>query len=759
MRQSFWERISNRTFISYIVSYLVASWGILQFVDWIVGRYNYSPIWTDLFLLFLILILPGVISFAWWQANEGSKNTRGAMILPINILLAIGFIFFASKNSLFAQTTTVTVTDEEGQEVLRAVPKQVATKRIIFFPFTQESGTPDWQSLGWSYLQALDIEQDNRVFTSSSLGLKDDIKGYGYEIFDKIPFSVQRKIAQDRLADFWITCSITDSLSYQVFATKDGVELMSKSYPKTDYFTEIDAFSADLSEVLFDKEFFRDQEKYVDLPATELLSSDADALKVYFEGKIVSSIQNNHTGATQLFQKATTIDPNFATAFADLGRELFFTGNAQACLTSYEKALSLSSPLPERQQFDIKSQYYGYKQDAEKVVRLSEMWRKLYPKDYRPYLRLFQFYQVLGKFEQAVEIGDLAIEAGHQGPMLLYLAQLNTRLAKYEKAESYLKQYQEVYPEKAANTKEIGSLYLEQGDFNKAIDFFEELTVLDPTDYEAYLSLASALAKSGNFTKAERTIKTSLRNAKTLKDSISVYRALENTLAEQGRMKETVDLMENRWSLMRTIFPEIIVTADLMNPMNIYRYTSIGRNKEIKDKLIAGASKVQQDEVDFECAVLINYYVAAEDGPGIKKQMESCRDDVFNTSGELLVAYVEGIQEKFLGNYEAAIPKLKYFVDSSGLSASTSGITLLADCYRLDGQLDKAQNMFEEVLKKVPNNPDLLYYYALTLNAAGKHSQAKEQLNKAFEVWKNADENYQILLDSKALMKSIENQS
>ena len=568
------------------------------------------------------------------------------------------------------------------------------------------------------------------------------MEDHKYGLFDDIPFSVQRKIAQDNLADFWISCAVKDSLHYNVYSSQDGEAFYAKSFPKTDVYTEIDAFTKELNEALFNKEIFGGKKKVVDLPASDLLSSNVDALQHFFNGRVASLIENDHPKAVSLMQKAIKADPNFASAHAEYGAENYYMGQSAATVPAYEKALDLIDPLPERQQFNIKADYYRFSQDIIKSTRLLEMWRKLYPNDYRPYSRLFDYYQATGQLEKATEVGEQALEAGHKGPMLLRLARLATTLNHFDKAEQYLKTYQVAYPDKAASVREMGDIYLKQGKQQEAIDFFEELTVLDPSDHSAYLSLANAFNEAGNFKRAEKTINSALRKANTLQDTIGIYRASENMLTQQGKVKAAIDLMGKRWDLMRSIYPKMAVTSELLLPMHIRRYYLIGRQEEVKEAMIQGFSEVKDEQANFGCVILINYYMALEDGAGLQKQLDNCKEDVTTTSGPLLITYIEGLKEKYLGNHKIAIPKIKMFVDSSGLGDSDVGLLVLADCYRLDGQYEKAQSMFEEVLKVNPNEPDILYLYALCLKDSEQIAAAKKPLAKAMEIWKDADANF-----------------
>lgn len=418
--------------------------------------------------------------------------------------------------------------------------------------------------------------------------------------------------------------------------------------------------------------------------------------------------------------------------------------------------MSLMAPLPERLQFNIKTGYYQLNNDVEKLIRLLEMWQKLYPSDYNPYEKLFGFYQAIGKLDEANKVGEKALAAGHTGPMLLKLAELNIALSNLDKAEEYLGMYQANYPDKATDTKAFGKLYLQQGQFDKAINFFEELTVLNPSDHSAYLHLADAYKKVGDFIKAEKTITTALRVSNTLQDTTGCYEKMESILAKQGKMSAAISLMEKKWALLRTIQPENSVGREIMFDFIVDRYSSIGRQEEVKEMTIQMAKKIETNDMDLTCLFLINYYMAMEDGEAIKSSIEQCGDVIETTSGDLIYAYAEGQRDMYLGNTKAAIPKLEMFIDSSGAGGSIMGELLLAKCYGLDKQFGKAQSLYEKALKIEPNDANILFDYARCLKANNKINEAKEAVNKALVIWKDADANYAPAIEAKDLLKELE---
>jgi len=66
----------------------------------------------------------------------------------------------------------------------------------------------------------------------------------------------------------------------------------------------------------------------------------------------------------------------------------------------------------------------------------------------------------------------------------------------------------------------------------------------------------------------------------------------------------------------------------------------------------------------------------------------------------------------------------------------------LYDCYRLTQQYDKAIKGYEDLLKKMPSNGEIILKYAQCLNDNAQVDTAKAQLKKLMDLWKNADPEY-----------------
>ena len=64
---SFFKGLVRRRVPQIIGIYLGVSWGIIQFVEWLVNRYMFSPYLTDLAIVLLLSLIPSSIIIAYYH--------------------------------------------------------------------------------------------------------------------------------------------------------------------------------------------------------------------------------------------------------------------------------------------------------------------------------------------------------------------------------------------------------------------------------------------------------------------------------------------------------------------------------------------------------------------------------------------------------------------------------------------------------------------------------------------------------------------
>ena len=123
----FFARLIERRVPQYMLVYVGAAWGILEFTQFIVGEYLLSPHWTRIVFYAVLMLWPGYLLVVYRHARPGTDpwGRIEKIGVPLNLALAFVALFLMFRGEdLGAQTTVVTLADESGELVEREVAKQ-----------------------------------------------------------------------------------------------------------------------------------------------------------------------------------------------------------------------------------------------------------------------------------------------------------------------------------------------------------------------------------------------------------------------------------------------------------------------------------------------------------------------------------------------------------------------------------------------------------------------------------------------------------
>jgi serine/threonine protein kinase/tetratricopeptide (TPR) repeat protein len=131
-------------------------------------------------------------------------------------------------------------------------------------------------------------------------------------------------------------------------------------------------------------------------PSLEALRAFSLGLKQLSRGDINSSMP--------LFQHALELDPEFASAYAALGRAHQLSGEAVLAEEAIRKAYALRNRASEREKFDLTAVYYQFATgQTDLAIRSCQLWKQSYPRDFVPHRILGYEYGTLGRWEESAE--------------------------------------------------------------------------------------------------------------------------------------------------------------------------------------------------------------------------------------------------------------------------------------------------------------------------------------------------------------------
>jgi len=693
-----------------------------------------------------------------------NPTVRSIGIAAFVLFFVIGGVSMLSKgNAQKPITETVNYVDENGEAKERLIFNRSMNNRILIFPpknVGPEDTNDKWINLAIAELQMTDLELDNRLLAISPRSLVSDLKAKGIDDYDNVSFGLKRKLASEKYVDYFIDSEINNKggqyeINFKLHQTSDGKEVLSKNYSNTDLFVMVDAFSADLNQYLYEKiDKQSDIPSYVDLPSNETLTNDIVALKDYIKAQYAIYESNDVEGALNSLDKAIERDPNFFMATYLKGSILIPSGRMTEGLEYFEKALAMADGQSERTQLAVKCQYYLYQNDVDKATRLAEMWKSLYPQNEEAYRILGTIYQMTGDFGKYQEVYQDGYDNGHKGSFLLTLGSLHTERGEFDKATEYFQEFQDLYPTKTDEITQLGDLYLKQGKFDEAIEYFENRTIKDDQNVNNHITLGGAYLKKGEFKNASNSYQTALSKSKIARDSFAVLNAMSDLAYLQGQADAFIETFELKIKTYEKIAPKLMVDMQYVAFNAVDKFKDCGRLDIVDKKFKAFNATSDMGDINWECIMEYNKSIGLEDAVLLDKAKSACPEDLAKAMGPAQVKLLTALERNIKGEYEGSITLMNEFIEETN-SPRSSFSPFFADVKTKLGAFNESIELMTNYLKTDNSSADSYVLLAKAYKGNGDAAQAKEALEKALEIWKNADDSFIPAQEAKVLMMEL----
>ncbi|NKI32460.1 tetratricopeptide repeat protein [Croceivirga thetidis] len=343
----------------YLAGYLVAAWTFLQFVEWILDRYNISPYWVDIFLWFFVGIIPSLLIYLYHQdrINQRILKLREKIIFPLNLVLVfIGLYFGFGTSDLGATTKEVSYLDAMGELNETTVTKEEFRTQLPIFNFTNLTDDEElnWMGEGIAELLFYDLLQDKNITPDQN---------WAENTTDKV---MESSFISDIYVDgefekkdgkFSITSSIRSS--------KNGAVINSKTFEGDDFLDLVDEIShfikisVDIPET--------NKLQYIDLGIKEFVSTSVPAIKNFVRGN---------------YEEATALDSTFALAYLRSSRrDITYSKGKIDEQALAEKAYRYRERLPYDMQMEAMANRYLAYDKFDEAKELVEMQLEISPQN------------------------------------------------------------------------------------------------------------------------------------------------------------------------------------------------------------------------------------------------------------------------------------------------------------------------------------------------------------------------------------------
>jgi tetratricopeptide (TPR) repeat protein len=226
------------------------------------------------------------------------------------------------------------------------------------------------------------------------------------------------------------------------------------------------------------------------------------------------------------YENAIRIDSNFTSAKASLGNLLFERYDREKGREWLDQAILSVDDLADNEKYSILSFYaVNIENNLDKGIELTNTIIELYPDDPTSYNNLGWYYQKQEEYEKAAEeykaalridpymmltLGGLVwiyldylgqmdsaltwsekmIEAGPENPWgYFYLGSTYVGIDNLERAEVEYSKARDLDPNLLLNQYRLAHVYRLQGEYDKAIEVFEEILRINPEETSAHYGL------------------------------------------------------------------------------------------------------------------------------------------------------------------------------------------------------------------------------------------------------------------------------
>jgi len=582
---------------------------------------------------------------------------------------------------------------------------------------------------------------------------------YGFSDGLGIPFVLKKKITNYFHLKTFISGSFKKinneySIKVNLFNAKDGTLISENNFTGANIFTLIDNITKQIKIDLKVPE--SPTFEINDLPISDIYTNSLSALENFTKGLCKTIFYNNWEDGIKYFEKAIEDDQNFTIAHLTSAESYFNTNQVEKSKQSLEIIMrNQLYKLPETYQFAAKNFYYLIESKPEKALSVVKMWVELFPDDIKGHRVLAIRYYLNNQITEAIEEYKTILELDpEQYNYLENIGDFYLKEGNFDEALNYYQQFEKQFPKDYKSYRNIGNLYFEMGDNEKAKFYFEKALLLETEKVSLLINLINVEIKLGNFNEALIQTLNTLKKCKSPQDSMRVYSSLETYYTIRGQLDESIKYMELKQKETAKFRTPVNSLAEIV--FNVNKYVIAGKKEQAFEIL----QKLEQEfEPPLDDIVYFGYLFAYIELEEIEKAEES-----IVKAQQLINSLGQGDLQPAIYSAHAKIHELKDEYEQAienyrkGLEISPNEKEFfyqIGKCYRNLNKFREAEDNLMIFYNDFSYNPKSNYELGLLYLDLGNQEKALEFLERANEVWKNADSNYKPAQEAKAKLEEL----
>ena len=742
---SFTQKLWSRQVPQLLGTYLAVGFGVLQFVEFMTSRYDFSGAWVDRYLLLWLGLIPAVALLIYYRGLPPAGKGRGwkRSLLGINLLLVGLCTIFLPGGPAEPKTEVVSVVDESGEATQRVIPASSSVQRIAIFDFTDpdEKEESKWWGIAYGQLLNDHLQQRPEILTTTNISLNRQYDSFGANTFEAINLATQRQIAERAQTDYFVRVEYEISpdgheANGQLYRTRDGKPVQTLQGAAETVYGVVDQLKAQIVDYLPTLDELNSIS--TELPASALITDNPKALEAYVRGIMAFALNAGELKTpTAYYRECLSLDPKCAICTISLGDVLYGQGKKDSSLLLLRQATRLAEVLPERGQYSYKATLLSVEGEYESLARLMEEYRKVYPYEYYPYSALQGYYKLNYGLDSAIHLMQTAAMFSDREKALIAVYNLQLDVEDFEGAENTIKDLQQEFPDEESNNRRYAKLYEKSGQTDKARELLKNMMATDPMNVDLPNQLTQIEQVAGNYEEVERLARKTMKKASTRTDSTTAWNYLIRAFAARGQVKRALKELDAYEGFLSKLVPRNVLVIQNYPARSDYILQTDDYEK-VYDYLEEMAAYDPALTEIYSCYLPMQMIEVGILKKGDFEKLVACSDQLAAISpiyAELGEAYQAVLKEDF----EAGLDMINKLTENKqDIISPVSN----ARFNRKAGRYERASEILEKELKTQKNSPKVLLEYAKVKQLQGDFAAAKTALAIPLKTWRNADENF-----------------
>ncbi|MEO0345445.1 MAG: tetratricopeptide repeat protein [Pseudomonadota bacterium] len=746
----------------YLGLYIAGVWLGIEMGDWLSEQFVMPERLTTYIFVFMAVMLPTVALFAWTHGAPGKDQASKAQMIfvPFNIVLAAFGVFLVPETAPSTEAATLADTAFVEEAATRPSSQRV----ISYYLANNTAEAPDWYAYILPILLSEDLLRESPAFTAltpfDADSLLQDIVQSGFANAMRVPQSLQLQLARDRRYNYFVRGELVDAESggmtmrYAMHDVVTGEPRVTGEVTFTDdsLFAAVDEISVAVQEEL--EQNISDSVQMTDLPISESMSPNFEALRLYTEARIAANLDKDGPRGGALMQQAVEADPQFAEAHHRIGMFHYFNGSNDLAEQSFDAALRYSFRLSNASEYQIKINKAAISGDFEGARDIARAWTRVEPGNESAFRQLARINVVTAldleeakaAFVTVRELNPMAIST------LKASAQIEQQLGNTDAAEALLLKYTEKAPDDVSGLSALAQLQALNGDGDAALDTFRQASLLDDRNIEPKLGAISVLMRRGDYAQAEDRLTRLLQSDLTDQQKLNVFTIASSMYTQRGKYADSIRIMTEAEPIMMRVQGPLMTTLQATAPKIVQQGFLDEDPEVVLGELDALGATMQAPWTDFIALYKAGLLAAHNQGDAFVANLGSVeRFATTQPSNANLQFMTDSYRAKaavYEDRPEDAVALINLALErseSSWLAVFLSGeiLSMQAEMYdtlRRAGEIREAISGLEGIVTRYPGLAIAHLRLAQAYFDLGRESQARDALDAVKEIWQEADD-------------------